>query len=102
VLRKLDHPHILRLYELFEDDKNFYLITELCTGGDLFDKIIEKDGFKEEEAAPIFKQILQGINYCHNNQIVHRDLKPENFLFETDEDDSDIKIIDFGLSKIFK
>jgi len=62
----LDHPHILRLYELFEDDKNIYLITELCTGGDLFDKIIANDAFSEEEAGPIFKQILKAINYCHN------------------------------------
>ena len=58
VLQKLDHPHILKLYEYFEDDKNFYLITEMCNGGDLFDKIIEMDGFTEDFCGPIFKQIL--------------------------------------------
>ena len=50
----------------------------------------------------VFKQILEAINYCHNNNVVHRDLKPENFLFETKDDNSDIKIIDFGLSKILE
>jgi calcium-dependent protein kinase len=102
ILQQLDHPHILKLYEYFEDAKNFYVITELCTGGELFDKIIEKEAFTEKEAAHCFKQILQGINYCHSQGIVHRDLKPENFLYETKDADSDMKIIDFGLSKVFR
>lgn len=101
ILQQLDHPHILKLYEYFEDEKNFYLITELCTGGELFDKIIEKEFFTEVEAAHCFKQIMQGVNYCHSQGIVHRDLKPENFLYENKEESSDIKIIDFGLSKVF-
>ena len=102
IIQKLDHPYILKMFEYFEDDKNIYLVTEICTGGDLFDKIVDKDGFKEKEAAKVFKQILLGINYCHTNNVVHRDLKPENILYDTDNDDSDIKIIDFGISKIFK
>lgn len=101
-MAQLDHPHILKLYEYFEDDKNYYIITELCTGGELFDKIIEKEFYTEQEAAHVFRQFMLGINYCHANGIVHRDLKPENFLYETKEPNSDIKIIDFGLSKIFR
>ena len=101
ILQQLDHPHILKLYEYFEDDKNFYLITELCSGGELFDKIIEKEFFTEVEAAHVFKQIMMGVNYCNQQGIVHRDLKPENFLYESKAADSDIKIIDFGLSKMF-
>jgi len=58
ILQTLDHPHILKLYEFFEDEKNVYLITELCTGGELFDKIIEKEQFEEGYAASVFKQIL--------------------------------------------
>ena len=88
------------MYEYFVDDKNVYLITEMCAGGELFDKIVEKEYFEEQYAAKIFKQILQAINYCHTHDIAHRDLKPENFLFETKDDDSAIKVIDFGLSKI--
>ena len=100
ILQTLDHPNVLKLFEYFEDDKNVYLVTEACRGGELFDRIIENEFFSEQTAAKIFKQIMQSINYCHNMGIAHRDLKPENFLFETKEPDSDLKIIDFGLSKI--
>ena len=100
ILQTLDHPNIIKLYEYFEDAKNVYLITEMCSGGELFDKIIEKEFFEEKYAAKVFKQILGAINYCHKLDIAHRDLKPENFLYETKEDSSDIKVIDFGLSKI--
>ena len=57
---------MLKLYEYFEDDKNVYLVTELCRGGELFDKIIEEEFFSEKESAIIFKQILQSLNYCHS------------------------------------
>ena len=93
---------MLKLYEYFEDSKNVYLVTELCKGGELFDKIIEEEYFSELDSARIFKQILLSLNYCHSQGIAHRDLKPENFLFESDEKDSDLKIIDFGLSKVVK
>lgn len=91
---------MIKLYEYFEDEENVYLVNELCTGGELFDRIIKNEYFNEEMAAKIFKQILMALNYCHQVNIVHRDLKPENFLFESPDDDSDLKIIDFGLSKI--
>lgn len=68
----------------------------------MFDRIIEKEFYTEAEAAHAFKQFMLGINYCHSKGIVHRDLKPENFLYETKEPNSDVKIIDFGLSKIFR
>ena len=81
ILQTLDHPNVIKLYEYFEDDTNVYLVTELCSGGELFDRILEAEFFTEEVAARIFKQILQALNYCHSMNIVHRDLKPENFLF---------------------
>ncbi|KAL4463768.1 hypothetical protein ABPG72_022822 [Tetrahymena utriculariae] len=101
IMRTLDHPNIIKLYETFEDDRNIYLVMEVCEGGELFDRIIEKGRFTEIEARSIFSQIMQAINYCHSNGIAHRDLKPENFLFLTKHDDSPIKVIDFGLSKNF-
>mmetsp|Transcript_14813 Transcript_14813/g.22964 ORF Transcript_14813/g.22964 Transcript_14813/m.22964 type:complete len:209 (+) Transcript_14813:26-652(+) len=100
ILQTLDHPNIIKLYEYFEDEKNVYLITEMCSGGELFDKIIEKEYFDETYASKIFRQILNAINYCHKLDIAHRDLKPENFLYETKDEMSEIKVIDFGLSKI--
>ena len=78
---------------------------EECLGGELFDRIMEriqeKKIYNEKEASIIFKQIMKGVEYCHSKGIVHRDLKPENILFLTKEENSPIKIIDFGLSKIF-
>lgn len=75
---------------------------ELCTGGELFDFIIERGYLTELGAAKIFKQMLHAINYCHTKMIVHRDLKPENFLLikkPDSKEDVEIKIIDFGLAK---
>lgn len=75
---------------------------EICEGGELFDRIMDKGCFSEAEARYIFLQIIQALNYCHTNGICHRDLKPENFLFLTKADDSPIKVIDFGLSTLFE
>lgn len=75
-------------------------MQELCIGGELFDRIVAQEYFTEPMAARTFKQILMALNYCHSTGIVHRDLKPENFLFESKTSDSNLKIIDFGLSKI--
>lgn len=97
-MSKLDHPHILNVYEYFEDAVHLYIVTELCTGGELFDKIIEKKKFNEEEAAKVMEQILSAIVFCHGHNIVHRDLKPENTLYATNKPDAIIRVIDFGTS----
>jgi len=97
ILKKLDHPNILKLYEVFEDEKRYYLVTELCRGGELFDEIVNKVHFSEKEAATIILQILQAVSYCHSLGIVHRDLKPENVLIDK-EMNNILKIIDFGTS----
>jgi len=68
----------------------------------LFDRIVSEEFFSEEKACLVFKQICQALNYCHSMNIVHRDLKPENFLFVNKDDDCELKIIDFGLSKIME
>ena len=72
VLRTLDHPNILKLYEFYQDQKNYYIIIELCTGGELFDKIIEQGNFREKEASYVMKQLLGAVLYAHNHSIVHR------------------------------
>ena len=105
ILIKLDHPNIIKLYEIYENDNYIYLVMELCTGGELFDRIIQKTEqgkqFTEKEVANIFQQMMSAINYCHSNKIVHRDLKPENLLLATQDENSPIKVIDFGMSRIF-
>lgn len=103
ILKRLDHPNILKIYDFYYDSRNFYIITEFCRGGELFDKINELGAFSEKTAAIIIKQILQGIAYCHAKGIVHRDLKPENILIESGaSEEVSIKIIDFGASSTFK
>lgn len=97
ILKKLDHPNIVKIYEYFEDTKFIYIVMELVTGGELFDKIQSVHRFSENKAAEYFHQILSGVNYLHKHKIVHRDLKPENVLFDGDI----LKIVDFGTSKIY-
>jgi calcium-dependent protein kinase len=96
ILAILDHPNIVRLFEVIEDDKYFNLFQELCTGGELLSKV--KKPLKEKEIAKIFNQIMSAISYCHEKGVVHRDMKLENILFANESEDSPIKIIDFGLS----
>jgi len=73
-------------------------VTELITGGELFDQIIKRPYYSERDAAMVMKQVLQAIAYCHGQNIVHRDLKPENLLLENQGDSTIIKVIDFGTS----
>lgn len=101
ILKKLDHPNIIKLYEFAQDTENYYLITELCTGGELFDRIAKMKNFNETDAAKIMRSVLSAVSYCHNINVVHRDLKPENLLFDSVGDDGIIKVIDFGTSMIF-
>jgi len=102
IMKKLDHPNIIKLFETFEDLKNTYLVLELCTGGELFDRIIDQGFFTERGASTLMKQILQAMHYCHSHHIMHRDLKPENFLFATKTPESPLKVIDFGLATTFE
>ena len=72
ILSKLAHPNIMQIYEFYEDSKNFYIVSELCSGGELFDKISDQGIFTEKEAAAIIKQVLSAVFYSHRNNIVHR------------------------------
>lgn len=101
ILRLVDHPNIIKYYETYNDGKYLHMVTELCTGGELFDHIVRKGIFSEAEAGRIMEKILSAINFLHNLGVCHRDLKPENFVFSSKEHDAEIKIIDFGLSKKF-
>jgi len=101
VLKRLDHPNIIKLYEFAQDSKSYYLITELCKGGELFDRISKMKNFNEMDASRIMRSVLSAVSYCHNINVVHRDLKPENLLFDSKGEDAIIKVIDFGTSMIF-
>lgn len=101
VLKQIDHNHIIKIYELWQDEVYYYIITEYLEGGEIYKTISKRSKFTEIDCATITKQILLALNYCHKNNIIHRDLKPENILFETSKDDSNVKLVDFGFAQIF-
>ncbi|ALC48139.1 CaMKI [Drosophila busckii] len=97
---RLTHPNIVQLLETYEDKAKVYLVMELVTGGELFDRIVEKGSYTEKDASHLIRQILEAVDYMHEQGVVHRDLKPENLLYYSTDDDSKIMISDFGLSKM--
>ena len=104
ILSKLSHPNIMQIYEVFTDKTNFYIVSEYCKGGELFDILSARGSLTEKETANLMKQILSAICYSHENNIVHRDLKPENILIdENSKNKKDIilKIIDWGCAMSF-
>jgi calcium/calmodulin-dependent protein kinase I len=100
VLKKVKHPNIVQLLDLCDNKTHLYLVMELVTGGELFDRIVAKGNYSEKDASILTKQILEAVHYLHQMGIVHRDLKPENLLYYSEDEDSKIMISDFGLSKM--
>lgn len=98
ILKKLNHPYILRFHNYFEDSLNLYLFTEIVQGGELFDRMIENNGFSEKEAQTISRKLFEAVNFCHRNGIVHRDIKAENVLLVSNKSDYDLRLIDFGFA----
>jgi calcium/calmodulin-dependent protein kinase I len=96
----MGHRNILTLVDYFETQNNLYLVTDLALGGELFDRICRKGSYYECDAANLILATLSAVSYLHDHGIVHRDLKPENLLFRTPEDNADLLIADFGLSRI--
>ena len=104
ILKKLDHPKILKIIDFYSKVKKYYIITEYCPEGELFNEIIKVGRFDEGQTAFIINQILKAISYCHRNQIIHRDIKPENIMITKREKNGclQVKLIDFGTAKIFE
>jgi serine/threonine protein kinase len=94
---------ILNILETYEDNEDLYIVSDLYTGGELFDRIVNMgdDTFHEKDAAKIMKQLLLAVQYLHEHNISHRDLKPENVVFRSEDSNSDIVLIDFGMAKKF-
>jgi len=103
LLSKMQHTNIVKLIEHGADERNYYIVTECLTGGELFDRIVDKkNNITEKVASKLVRSMLDGIAYCHSKNIVHRDLKPENFVFKDKSPDSEMVLIDFGCAKIVK
>jgi calcium/calmodulin-dependent protein kinase I len=99
IMKSIDHPNCVKLYEVFQSSKKVYMVMELLTGGELFDRIVKKGSYSEKEASDVIGTLLRALKYLHSQNIVHRDLKPENLLYTGPQKDADIKITDFGLAK---
>ncbi|XP_072279060.1 serine/threonine-protein kinase H1 [Pyxicephalus adspersus] len=102
VLRRVRHTNIIQLIEVFETQERVYMVMELATGGELFDRIIAKGSFTERDATHVLQMVLEGVKYLHTLGITHRDLKPENLLYYHPGTDSKIMITDFGLASARK
>ncbi|XP_005404601.1 PREDICTED: calcium/calmodulin-dependent protein kinase type 1G [Chinchilla lanigera] len=100
VLKKIKHENIVTLEDIYESTTHYYLVMQLVSGGELFDRILERGVYTEKDASLVIRQVLSAVKYLHENGIVHRDLKPENLLYLTPEENSKIMITDFGLSKM--
>ena len=98
ILSKMDHSNVIKIYQIFEDEKNYFIIMEYCEGGELFNYIVKKGRLPEDEASFFFYQIINGVDYIFSKGVAHRDLKPENLLLTKSHE---IKIIDFGLSNYY-
>mmetsp|Transcript_30952 Transcript_30952/g.45762 ORF Transcript_30952/g.45762 Transcript_30952/m.45762 type:complete len:345 (-) Transcript_30952:103-1137(-) len=99
ILQEMKHVHIIRLYDFFVESSTYYLVMERMSGGELFDRIVAKAYYNEKEARDVCKILLEAVRFCHDNQVAHRDLKPENLLLFSEDDDSTVKIADFGFAK---
>ena len=100
LMQELEHPNIVGLHALFDEHNEFYLVMDLIQGGELFDRIVGMGKYSEEDARYFTFKLLNAVLYLHDRQICHRDLKPENILLASQEENAELKISDFGLSKV--
>lgn len=97
-----EHLHVVRIHGTYEDSFSVHLVMELCEGGELFDRIVQKGHYSERQAAKLIRTIVEVVEACHSLGVMHRDLKPENFLFDSVQEDAKLKATDFGLSVFYK
>lgn len=101
VSKSKDNTHVVRLYRTLEDKQFYTIAMEVLTGGELYHRICEKDKYNETSAKMIVKQLLSAVAFLHEKDIAHRDIKPENVLFVSEDEDSDIKLTDFGFANFY-
>ena len=101
IISQVDHPNIVRAFEFFDEPKSLHVVMELVPGGEVFERIVDKDHYSESEASKTIRPVIDAVKYCHDMGIVHRDLKPENLLYSSMDLDGIVKITDFGLARFY-
>eukprot|EP01029_Cantina_marsupialis_P021460 TRINITY_DN5140_c0_g1_i1.p1 TRINITY_DN5140_c0_g1~~TRINITY_DN5140_c0_g1_i1.p1 ORF type:complete len:671 (-),score=160.88 TRINITY_DN5140_c0_g1_i1:488-2500(-) len=101
ILKMMDHPNIIKLFSTYCEEQRIFLVMEFCSGGELYERLATKENYRysERDASAMMRKMVSAVSYCHAHGITHRDLKLENFVFDRPGDDSEIKLIDFGLSR---
>ena len=102
VLQECNHKNIVQLLDWCDTRKRIYMVVEFCDGGDVFERVLQFKKFNEASASHVVGQVASGLEHCHAKGFVHRDLKPDNLMYLTKDENSEIKIIDFGLSAVCK
>jgi len=102
ILKKIKHPHIVEFIDDFETKSKYYIVFEMATGGELFDRICKRGKFTEKDAAIVITTIIGAVSFLHSRGIVHRDIKPENLLYRDKSRNSDLLLCDFGISKMIE
>jgi len=98
ILRMMNHKNIIRIYGYYQDRLSFYVVMELMHGGHVLDRIEKRKSYTEKDARDACKQIFEAVAYCHSNKVVHRDIKPDNMLLMSLNNDTEIKLADFGFA----
>lgn len=98
IMRKCQHPNLLKLYEVYESENSIYFVLEMLEGGELFARLASKIYYDEEKISKLINNLLSALEHLHKQKIIHRDIKPENILLKSKESDTDIVIADFGLA----
>lgn len=101
ILQSADHPNIIKLYETYEDSRYLHMVMEMCTGGNMLDRIVNQGTHSENEAAVVMSKLCLAVNHLHELFICHRDIKPDNCIYASEDPSSEIKLLDFGLSNKF-
>lgn len=102
ILKVIDHPHVAKFYECYQDEESLHFVLEYCSGETLMAKLVAKKLFTEEEVKKIMFEVLQVVNHLHDRSICHRDIKPENLIYASKKENSELKMIDFGLSRPYQ
>jgi len=100
IMGMIEHPNVIKLFEIYDEPKKMNLVMELVTGGELFDRIVAQGQYTEKDAAKCIGTMCDALKYLHEKKVVHRDLKPENILYASTAPDADLKIADFGLARM--